>query len=497
MVTEHQVWSLGVPRGYQVGRWRVGEPIATGTWSSVYEGVRIVGDGPDQVALKFLPAGAGAMRQQQAMAAREAAFARSQRGHALIRTLDICTVDDPGRPGVDGCLVLVMERAECSLRSVLLQAAPGRPIDEAGRLLAEVAGALRDLHAAGWLHGDLKPANVLMMADGSVRLADFGLSAELEGTHAYLPVAGTSDYVPPEWWSERVSERGMAMRTTRDVWAFGVLAHQLLTGGLYPFQGGTARDRAGAAQQYAEGAADLRLATTIPPGWRALITDCLAPDHARRSRHDAVRLVRRIGELRSGQSGTGRTTAWRRAATAAVVLAGTLLTTTAAAGTAPAQPAPRMLGGELRPSAPVPWAYRSYIEAAGHQCSAPVTPALIAAILKAESGFDPGLRSPETDEYGIARWTPWVFQQWAEDQDGGGASPTSAADSIHALGRYLCGIHSRPEFAEVPGEPALLLAAAFRGGSKRVIAANGIPPAVRDYVDRVAGYIRAYQLWAP
>ncbi|GAA3338509.1 hypothetical protein GCM10020358_18860 [Amorphoplanes nipponensis] len=493
MVTEQQAWSLKVPQGYRVGRWRVGEPIATGTWSSVHEGVKMSGDGPDRVALKFVPAGAGTLRQQRAMAAREAAFARSHEGHAFIRTLEIRTVDDPGRPGLDGCVVLVMERAERSLRSVLLDAAPGRPIGDAGRLLAEIAGALRDLHEARWVHGDLKPANVLLMADGSVRLADFGLSAELEGTHAYLPVAGTSDYVPPEWWTERVSERGMAMRTTRDVWAFGVLAHQLLTGGLFPFHGGTARDRAGAAQQYAEGHADLRLATTIPYGWRMLIADCLAPDHARRSRHDAACLVSRIDELRSRRSGASRATLWRRVAAVAVVLAGTLVTTSAAAGVPPERPAPRRLGGELRPSAPVPPAYRAAIVAAGHQCSAPVTPALVAAMLKVESNFDPNLRSPQTDEYGIARWTPWVFQQWAEDQDGGGASPMSAADSIYALGHYLCGINSRPEFAKIPGDPALLLAAAFRNGSKRVIAANGVPAAVRNYVNRVAEYIGAYQ----
>ena len=63
------------------------------------------------------------------------------------------------------------------------------------------------MHAAGWVHGDLKPRNVLLMGDGSVRLADFGLARELDGTHAYAPRLGSSDYLPPEWWSERISER--------------------------------------------------------------------------------------------------------------------------------------------------------------------------------------------------------------------------------------------------------------------------------------------------
>ncbi|MEU3169650.1 hypothetical protein [Streptosporangium sp. NPDC006930] len=50
------------------------------------------------------------------------------------------------------------------------------------------------------MHGDLKPNNVLMMADGSIRLADFGLTAEIDGTHGYLPPMGSVDHVPPERW---------------------------------------------------------------------------------------------------------------------------------------------------------------------------------------------------------------------------------------------------------------------------------------------------------
>ncbi len=163
------------------------------------------------------------------------------------------------------------------------------------------------MHAAGWVHGDLKPSNVLLMADGSVRLADFGLARELDGTHAYAPRLGSSDYLPPEWWSERVSAQGIAIRPTADIWAFGVTIHQLLTGGLLPFAGATARARGAAAQAYAGGHAELRLADELPARWHPIVADCLAPDHASRVEHSAASLLARVAEVAAeGEHGVAR-----------------------------------------------------------------------------------------------------------------------------------------------------------------------------------------------
>ncbi|MFD0350817.1 protein kinase [Kitasatospora aburaviensis] len=147
------------------------------------------------------------------------------------------------------------------------------------------------MHAAGWVHGDLKPGNVLLMPDGTAKLADFGLTAELEGTHAYAPPLGSPDHVPPEWWSERTGARGVALRPSADVWAFGVLAHQLLTGGLHPFLGATARARSLAGQAYARGAAPLRLDDALPQRWRPVVTACLTADREERARLDLATLL--------------------------------------------------------------------------------------------------------------------------------------------------------------------------------------------------------------
>ncbi|GGY06866.1 protein kinase domain-containing protein [Streptomyces djakartensis] len=103
----------------------------------------------------------------------------------LVRTHAVRTIEAPELPTLDGAVALVMDRAEASLKDVLDGAGAGRPIDGADRILRGVAAGLAHMHDAGWVHGDLKPANVLLGPGGQVWLADFGLAAELDGTHAH------------------------------------------------------------------------------------------------------------------------------------------------------------------------------------------------------------------------------------------------------------------------------------------------------------------------
>lgn len=302
-------YAVRVPIGYRVGGWEVTGRIATGSWGSVYAGQRVAPprtptDPPEgsQVALKFLPSGSLTPLQYanlREIVDREIRFSGLANHPRLIRTFETLVVDDPDEPALNGAVVLVMERAARSLQDLLDAVAAEGPVPDAARLVTEIAEGLAHMHASGWVHGDLKPSNVLLMEDRSVRLADFGLTGELEGTHAYTPRVGSSDYLAPEWWTERISERGITTRTTGDIWAFGMTAHLLLTGGLYPFPGATSRARAVAAQRYADGDAELRLADSLPEAWRQLITDCLAPDHNSRARHTAAEVVTRIHALQS------------------------------------------------------------------------------------------------------------------------------------------------------------------------------------------------------
>jgi len=363
------------------------------------------------------------------------------------------------------------------------------------------------MHGAGWVHGDLKPANVLLGADEAVWLADFGLATELEGTHAYVPPLGTLDHVPPEWWSQRTGADGTMVRPTADIWAFGILAHQVLTGGLHPFPGATARARSLAAQAYARGTAPLRLDTGLDDGWRRIVEDCLAPDHAGRLRHTAESLSARIEQLASPRRRS------RLLPIAAVALAAVSAAAIGAAallggggdggddGEDQGRGGPAVIvthspaAGEIPEDSDVPEALRPAIVKAAHRCTdAEVTPAFLAAMLKAESGFDVNASRPETEEYGIAMWTPSVFRAWAVDGDGDGDKDyMSAPDAISTMSLYVCWLDQQFKKADLPAKdlPALM-AAGYRTSDRTVITERGVPEQVGPHVKKVLRYLADY-----
>ncbi|MFE0857582.1 protein kinase domain-containing protein [Streptomyces mutabilis] len=511
-------YAVPVPKGYRVGGWEVRAPIATGAFGSVYEARRVGDDGsglPPTAALKFLPTGTGTPRQLthlRELVDREVELHRRLRRPRLVRMYETLVVDDPARPALDGATVLVLEKAEGSL-SALLSAVP-RPAGGTA-LIAQICEGLVQLHRAGWVHGDLKPANVLLMKDGSVRLADFNMAAELEGTHAYTPAFSTPDYTPPELlWSE-IGERGRRIRPSADVWAFGVLAHLVLTGS-FPLPGPTPTARRDAAASYARGTEELRLSPELPEAWREIVRACLTRTHAERIGTDA--LSRRVAATTGSGTGTVGSLLPRRARSRRLVLAAAAATAAVAAlgygitvrgdgggpgpgtpgadGTATNVSAASYGARELRTDKGVPAAYRLLIVETAHDCDRKeVSPPLIAAMLKVESDFDPDLSDPAKDEYGIARWTPKVLRWWMNEDGTPGETvpepPFPPAESIPAMGRYLCWITPRLD-AGLPGDRRVLVAVAYRTSYDKVNDAGGVPPKYRDYADRVAHHLKEY-----
>ncbi|MFD4370883.1 serine/threonine-protein kinase [Streptomyces sp. NPDC058486] len=323
--------------GHRVGAWEVTELIGAGGWSTVYAARPAARQpGPDtqppHVALKVMPTAGLAPRQARRItesARREVELGRKAGHPRLIGLLDSFTLAAPDQPSLDGALVLVMERATGSLRDLL---DAGVPEADRVRLLEGICQGicegLAHLHRSGWVHADLKPENVLLGADGSVKLSDFGLATELTGTHGYVPPMGTLDYLPPERWRAPLGELGVQVRTSADVWALGIVVHELFAAGVSPFPGATPVARGAAVQEYGAGRAPLRLDPAVPPFWRALVADCLAPTHAARAPHTAESLLARIA-ARPGDHATpsarparGRTRVRTRVAVLAAALCG-------------------------------------------------------------------------------------------------------------------------------------------------------------------------------
>ncbi len=113
-----------------------------------------------------------------------------------------------------------------SLRERLGEGLPG--VREAVRIALAVAEALSEAHRRGVLHRDLKPGNVMIPRDGRVRVVDFGEARPIDDARA--EGRGTPAYMAPERW-RRVAEGPPA-----DVWALGIVLHELLSG-RRPYEG--------------------------------------------------------------------------------------------------------------------------------------------------------------------------------------------------------------------------------------------------------------------
>ncbi|WP_327391837.1 serine/threonine-protein kinase [Streptomyces sp. NBC_01186] len=541
---------LDLPAGYRVGEWTLTDRLGAGSWGVVYAAEDEAG-GP--AAVKFLPTHLLPPGQREAMeqlVQREVRFSLEADHPNVVRTRAALTLHDPDRPELEGVTALVMDRAENSLQELLTGGSTGSggsgptgsgstgPVPEAARVLAGVAAGLAHIHERGWVHGDLKPGNVLLAPEGRVWLADFGLTAELDGTHAYVPPLGSLDHVPPEWWSDREGGRSV-VRPTADIWAFGVLAHQVLTGGAHPFPGGTARARALAAQAYARGSAELRLDNGVPAPWRELIADCLRPDHGSRAALGAAELAARAGALRdrpptgeegrpgedaggdtagegagpegAGPEGAGPQSSGARRRRLAVLAAAIGVPVVGAAavagallgdGTAAPESKPESkatassspVAGALPAKSDVPRSLRPTITRAARLCAdEEVTPALLAAMLKAESGFDAKAKRPETDEYGIAMWTPSVFKGWAADGDHDGDKDyMSPPDAISAMSNYVCWMDQQFKKKGLREDLPGFMAAGYRTSSRTVIEERGVPERLRPHVNRVKRYLKEY-----
>jgi eukaryotic-like serine/threonine-protein kinase len=213
--------------GHRVGVFDVGPLLGVGGMGEVYRArdTRLDRD----VAIKILPEAFALDAERVARFRREAKMLASL-NHPHIAAIY-------GLEESASLSLLVMELVEGHDLSQRIARGP-IPIDEALPIATQVAEALEAAHEEGIIHRDLKPANIKVRADGTVKVLDFGLAKAMEPaaessqsptittpavTQAGM-ILGTAAYMSPE------QARGKTVDTRADIWAFGAVLFEMLTG---------------------------------------------------------------------------------------------------------------------------------------------------------------------------------------------------------------------------------------------------------------------------
>ncbi|WP_413451676.1 serine/threonine-protein kinase [Georgenia phoenicis] len=187
----------------------------------------------------------------------------------------------------DGGGFLVMEYVPGEPLSAVLERERTLPPHRLLPILAQCADGLHAAHEAGVVHRDVKPSNILVMADGTAKLTDFGISLGTgqPALTAAGMVMGTAQYLPPEL------AMGRPAQPAGDVYALGVIAYEALAG-RRPFTGTNQVDIAMAHVTDPVPP----LPEHVPPPVRELVAAMLAKDPAGRPASAQV-VARRMGEL--------------------------------------------------------------------------------------------------------------------------------------------------------------------------------------------------------
>ncbi|MBI5169118.1 MAG: protein kinase [Candidatus Eisenbacteria bacterium] len=222
---------MALTAGDKLGPYEIVAPLGAGGMGEVYRArdTRL----HREVALKVLPTAFAQDPERIARFEREAKLLASL-NHPHIGALY-------GLEESEGRRVLVLELVAGESLAERLRRGP-MPLDEALPIACQIASALEAAHESGVVHRDLKPGNVMLRPDGTIKVLDFGLakggagdpkssdpqlSASPTMTYAATQagvILGTAAYMSPE------QARGRAVDRRSDIWSFGCVLLELLTG---------------------------------------------------------------------------------------------------------------------------------------------------------------------------------------------------------------------------------------------------------------------------
>jgi eukaryotic-like serine/threonine-protein kinase len=266
--------------GTRLGPYEVTAHIGSGGMGEVYR-AKDTKLGRD-VALKILPASFTTDPERVARFRREAQVLASL-NHPHIAHIH-------GLDEANGTQFLVLELVDGESLDRRIARGP-IPLDDALGIARQIAEALEAAHEKGIIHRDLKPANIALTTDGQVKVLDFGLAKAVETTAGSLDVAnsptitspammtgigvilGTAAYMSPE------QAKGRAADKRSDVWAFGCVLYEMLTG-RRAFAGEDVSDTLATVLKTTPDWSGLP--TDTPPTIRTLLTRSLQKDPARR-----------------------------------------------------------------------------------------------------------------------------------------------------------------------------------------------------------------------